>query len=865
MGPRWLARLRRARHTKGSREAELERELAAHLDLERQAFRDEGLSVEEAHHAAYRLFGNVTLAKEDTRAVWTHLWLERLREDVRFAVRLVRRDPAFSVITLMVLALGIGATTAMFSIVNTVLLRPLPFREPDRLVMLENQWLPRFPRFEASPADFLTWKEECQSYDDIAAFRLLFFNLGEGDLPERIAGVRVSANLPDLLGIAPILGRSFRADEDAPGRNHVVLLGYGLWQRRFGSDPGILGRTVRMNGQVFTVVGVMPAAFRFPREAEIWMPMGFTPEDLKSRNNHVLWAVGRLKPGVTPQRALSEIDLIMARLHPDNWRGRVVSFGDHYVGDLRVALGVLLGAAGCLLLIACVNVANLLLARGSVREREMSVRTALGAGRGRIVQQLLTEAALLSVMGGALGLAVALTIITVVRTWPLPAVHRLEETALDPLALVFTIGLSVGTGLLFGVFPALRLSRPNLHDALKAGARAVSTREQTRIGNALVAVEVALAVMLLVGGGLLLRSLWRVLDVPLGFNPRNVLAASINLPRASYGEPFQQVQFADALRDRLRSMAGVEAVGMSSAFPLTGVADVGIRFDGRTGELGGTTANSFRVTPDYLRVMQIPLIRGRLITERDVAGSPPVVLINETMARRFFPDEDPIGKRLDISGPTYLREIVGIVGDVKQESPKMPTPPQVYEPFAQKPGLALHVLLRATGTPLQFSERVRQEVRAIDPAQPISEASSMEDVVARSLTRDRVSVFVFGAFGGLALIVAAAGLYGVVAYFVTQRTREIGVRVALGAEPAAIQRLVVVQSLRVVAIGITLGVLGALAVSGILRSLLYEVTPRDPQTLAGVAILLLVVALLAAFIPARRAARVDPVLALRAE
>ena len=403
-----------------SQDDELEKEIAAHLELEAEAFREAGLSPRDARSAAHRIFGNAARAKEDTRAVWTHLWHERLREDLRFAARLLRRYPAFTAVTLTVLALGIGATTAMFSIVNSVLLRPLPFRDPDRLVMLENKWLPRFPRFEASPQDFLSWKEECQSYSDIAAFRFLFFNLSEGELPERIAGLRVTANLPELLGVSPILGRSFRADEDAPGRNQVILLSHGLWQRRFGADPGVIGRVVRMNGLALTVVGVMPPAFRFPGEAEIWMPMGFTPEDLQSRNNHVIWAVGRLKPEVTPQQAQAEMDLLMPRLHPSTWNGRVVSFDDHYVGEVRLALGVLLGAAGCLLLIACVNVANLLLARGAVRAREMSVRTSLGATRGRIVHQLLTETALLSFLGGALGLALALGAIKLVRTWPWP-------------------------------------------------------------------------------------------------------------------------------------------------------------------------------------------------------------------------------------------------------------------------------------------------------------------------------------------------------------------------------------------------------------------------------------------------------------
>ena len=420
--------------------------------------------------------------------------------------------------------------------------------------------------------------------------------------------------------------------------------------------------------------------------------------------------------------------------------------------------------------------------------------------------------------------------------------------------------------MLVGLSPALRLSRPNLHDALKAGGRAAGTRERTRIGNSLVVAEVALAVVLLVGAGLFLRSLWQLLDVPLGFNPQQVLAVSINLPGAIYREPFQQSQFGERLLARLKDVPGIDAAGISSAFPLTGVADVGIRFDGRApaSPLFATNANYFRVTPGYLRVMQIPLIRGRLFTEQDMAASPPVVLINETMARRSFPDEDPIGKRLDITGNTYMREIVGIVGDVKQESLKTLTPPQVYEPFAQQPRPAFHVLLRATD-PLRFTEMVRHEVRAIDNAQPISAARLMEEVVARSLTRDRFSVFILAAFAGLALILAAVGLYGVVAYVVTQRTNEIGIRIALGAEPRGIQRLVVVQSLRMVLIGLALGLVGAFVVTGILRSLLYEVKPRDPVTFAAVTILLCVVGLTAAFIPARRAARVDPVLALRAE
>lgn len=795
----------------------------------------------------------------------THLWLERLREDVRFAGRLLRAHPAFSAVTLIVLALGIGATTAMFSVVNSVVLRPLPFRAPGDLVMLEEKWPPRFPRFEASPQDFLSWKEECRSYSEIAAFRPTTFNLSDGDLPEQIVGVRVTANLPELLGVSPIFGRGFKADEDVAGQNQVALIGHGLWQRRFGADPNVVGRVVHMNRLPFTIIGVMPASFRFPLEAEIWMPMGFTPEDLKSRNNHVIWGVGRLKPGVTPQQAQAEMDLLMPRLHKDTWTGRIITFQDHYVGEVSLALGVLLGAAGCLLLLACVNVANLLLARGAAREREMSLRTSLGATRARILRQLLTETILLALLGGALGVAVAFGLIGLVRRWPWPGILRLDETSLDAPALVVAMIVSIGTGVLCGLSPALRLSRRDLHDSLKAGGRVAGTRQRTRIGNVLVVAEVALAVVLLVGAGLFLRSLGRLLDVPLGFNPRQVLTVTLGLPRAIYKEPVQQAQFAEALIDRLKNIPGVEAVGVSSASPLTGISDTGIRFDARPAELSTTTANYYRVTAGYLRALQIPLIRGRLITEQDTATSPPVVLINETMARRFFPGEDPIGKRLDITGVTYMREIVGVVGDVTQESLRTPTPPQVYEPFVQKPATAMKVLLRTARDPLQFANTVRQEVRAIDSAQPVSQARLMEDIVARSLTRDRFSVYILGAFAVLALILAAVGLYGLVAYFVAQRTNEIGVRIALGADARGIQRLVVVQSLRVVLVGVALGLIGAVLLSGILQSLLYEVKPRDPVTLAGVAILLFVVAFAAAVIPARRAARVDPVLALRAE
>jgi putative ABC transport system permease protein len=845
---------------------EITDELQFHIDMRIEENIRRGMSPDEARRDAERSFGNLTRIKEQGYDVRGGQWLEAVWQDFRYSARLLLKRPGFTAIAVVTLALGIGATTTMFSIVNSVALRSLPFHEPDRLVMIEEKWLPRFPRFETSPLDFLSWKAECQSYVDMAAFAPVFFNLSEGDQPERIAGARVNANLPGLLGVSPILGRGFTAEEDRAGANQVALLGHSLWQRRFGADPQVIGRAVRMNGVAFTVVGVMPPEFRFPLEAEIWMPMGFTPDEIKSRNDHFIWAVGRLKPGVTPQQAQSEMDLLMPRLQ-QNWRGRVVSFANHYIGDVRLTLGVLLGAAGLVLLIACVNVANLLIARGTTRQREMALRTALGATRGRIVRQLLTETTLLSFLGGASGLLLAIGAIALVRRWPLPAIYRIEETSLDPQALALTFLLAIGTGALFGLSPALRQSRPDLQDALKAGGRVAGSAARTQIRNALVIAELTLAVVLLVGAGLLLKSLWRLLDVPLGFNPQNVLAVTINLPQTTYREPFQQAQFAERLLDRLKSVPGPEAVGISAGVPILAIGDVGIYFEGRSlgSELAGTTANYYQVSPGYLRVMQIRLVRGRLFMEQDSATSPPVVLINETMARRFFPNEDPIGKRLDISGPTYMREIVGVVGDVKQESLRTPTPPQVYEPFSQKPGRSFHVLLRVSANPAQFAETVRQEVRAIDNAQPISEARPMEAIVAQSLMRDRFSALILGAFGCLALILAAVGIYGVIAYSVAQRTNEIGVRMALGAQGADVVRLVLRQGLRLVIIGVVIGLLISTVATRVLAAVLFGISPIDPLTFGVIALLLSLVALLACWIPARRATKVDPLVALRCE
>jgi putative ABC transport system permease protein len=792
--------------------------------------------------------------------------LEWLKQDFRYAARSLAANPGFASVALVVLALGIGVNSAIFSIVNTVLLRPLPFRDADRLMMLDEKWLPRFPHFEATPNDFLHWRQQSGAFSEMSAFAGTPFNLTGDDRPERIPGARVSANLTSVLGIEPILGRGFTSEEDEAGNDRVVLLGYRLWQRRFAGDPRVVGKAVMLNDISFTVVGVMPSGFRFPQEAEIWKPMGFTQKDFT--NGHFIWAVGRLKPGVTRGQAQAEMDLIMPRLQkPQVWSANVVPLLTHYVGSVQKPLLVLLAAVGFVLLISCANVANLLLARASVRQKEIAVRASLGASRNRIVQQLLTESMLLALIGGALGLLVASGGIVLAKRITLANIPRLDQVALDYSAVFFTLALASATGVLFGLAPALHLSRTELQESLQAGGRTGGTGLRSRLRSSLIITEVALALVLLTGAGLLLKSFQKLLEARPGFNAESVLSATINLPAAKYPEPHHQEQFVNQLLQRVQSLAEVRQAAVSTELPLGGATDVGIRIDGRAGGAvgSGTTANYYAVTPLYLRAMGIPLIRGRFFTDGDTSTSRPVVVINELMARRFFPNEDPIGKRLDISGPTYLREIVGVVGDVKQDGPKAPRTTQVYEPYFQKPSTGFHVVLRGAADPMRLADALRKQVSNVDKDQALSNIRTMDEIVGASVAQDRFSVSLLALFAGLAVMLAAVGIYGVMAYSVTQRTRELGVRMALGARQAGILKLVMGNSLRVVLAGIGIGLATSLALTRVLSSLLYEVKSTDPATFVTVSAVLMGVALIAAFIPAFRASRADPMVALREE
>jgi len=749
--------------------------------------------------------------------------------------------------------------------VNGVLLRPLPFHDPAHLMMLDERWLPRFPRFEATPQDFLDWQAQSHAFEQMSAFVDAPFNITGQDHPERILGARVSANLTSVLGVKPIIGRTFTSGEDQAGHDNVALLSEHLWRRLFRGDPQILGTEIKLNNAAFTVIGVMPADFHFPEDVEIWKPMGFTKDDFE--NGHFVWCVARLKPGVTVEQAQAEMNLIMPRLaHPQVWSVNVVPLPRYYVGSVRIALFILLGAAGFVLLIACVNIANLLLARGSARQKEISLRISLGAMGSRIVQQLLTESLLLSVIGGLFGLFLASFCIGVIKNFSPVHIPRLDKVTLDTSVLLFTFALSLLAGLVFGLLPAISLSRADVYESVKTGGRSIGDM-RAHVRSALVVSEVALSLVLLVGAGLLLKSFGRILQVHPGFNPESVLATSIDLPVTKYKEPYQQEQFVTRLLERLKESPEIRQAAVSTGLPFSDVEDAGIRIDGRVAGTpdAGAPANYYCVSPQYFQVMQIPLIRGRLFTERDALKSLPVVLINETMSKRFFSKEDPIGKRLDISAPSYLRQIVGVVGDVKQASLNGPKTPQVYEPFLQKPSPSFTTVVRGAGNPISLAGIVRRQVQAIDKDQPIAQIRTMDEVVNNSVAQDRFSVILLGTFALLALVLAAVGIYGVMAYSVTQRTQEIGVRIALGANRTNILGLILAQSLRVVLLGVGIGLVFSLFLTRVMTSLLYDVKAIDPAIFAGVAVMLMAVALVSALVPALRASSVDPIATLRQE
>jgi putative ABC transport system permease protein len=807
--------------------------------------------------------------------------METFIHDIRFGIRMLAKKPMFSIIAVITLALGIGANTAIFSVVNGVLLRPLPFKEPDRLMMIRETKLPQFPEFSVAPGNFLDWKKQNTVFERLVAYKGSSLNLiGTGD-PERLIGLKVTEGFFAMLGAQPQLGRDFLVEEDQPGRNNVVVISHGVWQRRFGGDPKILNQAITLSGQSYTVIGVMPKTFRFGGGAEVtelWTPMAFTAQEAQNHGGHYVAAIGKLRPGVTLDQASTEMSTIAGRLaaqYPGantGWNVKIIPLLEYSVRTIKPALLVLLVAVVFVLLIACANVANLLLARAAERQSEIATRTALGAGRWRIVRQLLTEGLLLALAGGVVGLLLAKWGTDLLLTMAPSDLPRMSNVSVDGRALAFTVVITFLTALIFGLVPALQASKPNLNETMKdAGRGSIEGGRRKFIRSTLVVLEVASALVLLVGAGLLIKSFWRLQKVDPGFNPDNALTARVSLPQTKYPEDSKKVLFFQQLIERVSALPGVQAAGAAHVVPMTGDDYVlGFEVDGRPPLPPGSSqsTNYYSVSADYFKAMGIPLRRGRVFTERDTEGSPPVAVINETMAQKIFPNEDPIGKRITFDdrnkNPEWF-EIVGIVGDVKHYGLDQQTTMQTYEPYTQQPPAAMSLVVRSAVDPTSLSAAIRSEVLKLDKEQPTNYIKTLNEYFAISVAQQRFSVVLLGIFAAVALVLAAVGIYGVLSYAVTQRTQEIGIRMALGAGQRDVFRLVVGRGMLLSMFGVVGGLVAAFALTRLMASLLFGVTATDAVTFASVASLLFAVALLACYIPARRATKIDPLVALRYE
>jgi len=806
----------------------------------------------------------------------------RLMQDIRYAFRLLVKSPGFSAIAILTLALGIGANTAIFSVVNGVLLRPLPFRDPSRLVLIAEK--SSFPIISTSYENYLDWRDQSRSFESMEATRGAAITLtGAGD-PERLNVRMATAGLFPMLGINAQVGRTFLAEEDKAGGVPVALLSYGLWQRRFGGSRDIIGKAINLDSQPYTVVGVLPSGFQILQPADVFLPfMPWAKTLPDDRNWHPgIIPLARLKAGVTKEQARVEMVGITKRLeqqYPDYNTGTsadVVGLQDQIVQNSRPALLLLLGAVSFVLLISCVNVANLLLARAASRGREVAIRTAMGAGRGRVIRQLLTESVLLSVAGGLLGVFLAWASLGPLLKIAAGSVPQGAPIGLDPWVLAFTAGVSLLTGLLFGIVPAMRTAKLDLREALNEGSRGSTAGPgQHRLRGALVAMEIALAMLLLVGSGLLLRSFSRLQEVPPGFQPDHLLVADIPLSQTAYAKPQDRYQFFDRLVERAKTLPGVRSAAAASFLPVSGGGSI-IHFNitGRPPKSPHEfVAAGYRtITPNYLETLGVPLLQGRLFTYADNEKAPAVVVINATMVHTFFPHENPLGKRLQLGAlpeqevPTM--EIVGVVGDVL---PGLGIDPQaeMYLPYRQAdlllPVFQLSIVMRTAGDPGLQTSALRSALAEIDPNQPLVKVRTMEENMATTVAQPRFRAWLIGIFALLALVLAAVGVYGVMSYTVTQRTSEIGVRVTMGAQPQDVFRIIVGEGLRLALLGVGIGLAAALALTRLLRSFLFGISAYDPLTFIAVSALLTIIAVAASYFPARRATLVDPLVALRYE
>ncbi len=859
---------------------DLEEEIRTHLEMEEQENRERGMTPEEARYAALRKFGNVTRVKEETREMWCFVWLETLLQDLRYGLRQLRRNPGVTFVAVLTLALGIGANTAIFSVVNAVLLRPLPYPDSDRLVSV----------MEAGPGtghpvsypNFFDWQAENHVFSGMASYNYAQFILSGAGQAVHVQALTVSSGLFRVLKVKPLLGRGFEPRDDERGGN-VVVLSHILWRQRFNSDPSIVGQNITLSGRTFTVIGVMPMGFQFPPDGHeaLWTSVAVDREAgsniMTGRDYCTLSVIARLKPGVGLAKAQTDMDLIARRLaqqYPEtNARQttvRIVPEIDRVVGSVRLPLLLILGVVAGVLLIACANVANLSLARNLARQKEIAVRAALGAHRARVCRQLLTESLLLSLLGGVAGIAIAAWgTQTLVRLAP-EDLPRIAEVGLDLRVLSFAMVLSFVTAVIFGVVPAVQASKINLVDSLKeaglAGSQAVPQR---RLRSALVVAETALTLVLLAGAGLLISSYVRLVHANPGFDPDNLLTFSVDLPSPPYTSA-GVFAFTTQMLSRLSALPRVHAAAADWALPFSGDNPAaGVLFEGRTLTPGHIpVARVDTVTPDYFRTMGIPLLLGRFFTDADTAKSLPVAIVNDAFARKYFPNETAVGKRImagiSATSATPWREIVGVVGNVKLDGLAGNFQPEYYLPFAQFPGFNAFVL-RVHGNPANMAPAVRTVVASMDRNVPVYHVETMNDYLSASVARNRFSTLLLGLFGALALALAAVGIYGVISYSVSQTTHEIGIRVALGAEKNDVLKMVVGQGLKLALIGVAIGVAGALALTRFLASLLYGVKPTDPLTFLAVSLILIAVALAACYFPARRAAKVDPMVALHYE
>ena len=809
--------------------------------------------------------------------------MQTLWQDVRYAIRLMRQNWGFTLIAVISLALGIGANTALFSVVNAVLLRPLPFPEPDRLVMIwEDATFIGFPQDTPAPGNYADWKAQAQTFADMAACGNRSFNLtGDGE-PEKIQAYEVTANFLPLLGVKPVLGRNFTAEEDQPGANNVAIISHSLWQTRYGGDAGILNRNIRLNDENYTVIGVMPGDFQFgPDYIRLWTPIALTPQQLNDHRNHYLNVVGRLKPGVTLAQANADIKAVMKRIgekYPDDagqLGATVVSLHEQVAGNMRQSLWLLLGAVGFVLLIACANIAGLLLSRAATRQREIAVRSALGAGRGRILRQLLTESVVLAGVGGVLGVLLASWSFVLLKQLVPSEMAAAATLSIDVRVLGFALLVSLLAGLVFGLAPALQVSKVELTTALKQGSgRSGVGFGQRRLRSAFVIGEIALALVLLVGAGLLIQTLSKLQGQYADLRAESLLTIRTTLPENKYQEQPKRVAFYDQVLERVQALPGVTSAGYSTSVPLEWAGGANsITIEGRQAAPNNNwNANHRQVSAAYLQTMGIALRSGRYFTEQDNAQTEPVTIVNETMARQYWPNENAIGNRFKngpADSPQPWRTIVGIVADVRQMGVDVPTKAEMYFPYRQIKSHAFFaprdLVIRATVEPTSLVASVRNAIYAVDPNQPLANIRTMDAVFGEHTKMRRMGMLMLTGFAALAMLLAMLGIYGVLSYFVTQHTQEIGVRLALGAESKNIFALVLKRGLLLAGVGVVIGLMASFALTRLLRSLLFEISAVDPLTFGGVALLLLLVAVLACALPARRAANVDPMIALRCE